>query len=101
MPAKRAAPAAKPRPRKKVAVSAREAEADEGFVHLEQCGVKLRIPVGKKVPIAAIDAFREGDSYEGTKQMLGAEQWQALSDAGVNGDDLDELGGKLAEATGN
>lgn len=99
MPAKRAAPA--PKPRKKVAAAAREAEADDGFVQLQQCGVKLRIPVGKKVPVAAIDAFRDGDSYEGTKQMLGKDQWQALSDAGMNGDDLDELGAKLSEATGN
>ena len=100
MPAKRVPAAAKPRPRK-VAAAAREAEADDGFVNLEQCGVKLRIPVGKKVPVAAIDAFRDGDNYEGTKQMLGAKQWQALSDAGMNGDDLDELGAKLSEATGN
>lgn len=101
MTAKRAAPKPRKRAAAKVSVAAREAEADDGFVALEQCGVKLRIPVGKKVPISAIDAFRDGDNYEGTKQMLGAKQWQALSDAGMNGDDLDELGGKLSEATGN
>lgn len=104
MVAKRAAAAkrapAKAGPRK-VAAAAQEAEAGDGFVTLEQCGVKLRIPVGKKVPVAAIDAFRDGDNYEGTKQMLGKDQWQKLSDAGMNGDDLDELGAKLSEATGN
>ena len=82
--------------------AAREAEAnDDGYVELEQCGVKLRIPVGKKVPVAVIDAFREGDNYEGNKLLIGPEQWQALSDAGMNGDDLDELGAKLMEAKGN
>lgn len=94
-------PKPKGRPRKKTAAAAQEAEAGDGFVNLEQCGVKLRIPIGKKVPIAAIDAFRDGDNYEGTRQMLGKDQWQALSDAGMNGEDLDELGAKLSEATGN
>lgn len=82
-------------------MAAREAEAGDGFVHLEQCGVQLRIPIRKKVPVAAIDAFRAGDSYEGTKRLLGKEQWQALSDAGMTGEDVDELGEKLQAATGN
>lgn len=114
MVAKRVPAAAKPkpRPRKKVSVEAREAEAsDDGFVNLEQCGVKLRIPVGKKVPVSAIDAYRRAGSsdaeekkwaiYDGTREMLGEEQWKALSDAGMTGEDLDELAAKLSEATGN
>jgi hypothetical protein len=94
-------PAKTSRPRTKPSVAAREAEADDGYVYLEQCGVKLRVPVGGKVTIAAIDAFRMGDNYEGTKRLLGEEQWQRLSDAGVTADDLDELGNKLKEARGN
>lgn len=91
-----------PPPKKKLSVAAREAEAsDDGYVTLEQCGVTVRVPVRGKVPIAAVDAFRDGDNYEGTKQMLGAEQWKRLSDAGLTMDDLDELGKKLNEATGN
>lgn len=81
--------------------AAQEGEAGDGFVTLEQCGVSLRIPVRGKVPVAAVDAFRAGDNYEGTKQMIGAEQWKLLSDAGLTMDDLDELGAKLQETTGN
>lgn len=87
--------------KKKASVAAREAEADDGFVTLEQCGVTLRIPVGGKVPIAAVDEFRAGDNYAGTKLMIGTEQWESLCGAGMTMDDLDELGGKLREATGN
>jgi len=89
------------RKKKSAVVAAQEAEADDGFVTLEQCGISLRVPVRGKVPVAAVDAFREGDNYEGTKQMLGAEQWKRLSDAGLTMDDLDEIGKKLQEATGN
>lgn len=81
-------------------MQAQEAEAEDGFVTLEQRGIKLRIPVRGKVPIAAVDAFRAGDNYEGTKQMIGAEQWKLLSDAGLTMDDLDELGEKLNEVSG-
>lgn len=80
---------------------ARQAEAEDGYVTLEQCGVKLRIPVGGKITVAAIDAYRDGDNYEGTKQLLGKEQWKLLSDAGMTADDLDELGEKLKAASGN
>lgn len=82
-------------------MAAREAEADDGFAHLEQCGIKLRIPIRGKTPIAAIDAFRAGDNFEGTKQLLGKEQWQLLSDAGMTAADLDELGKKLQAYSGN
>lgn len=91
-PAKKAAPAS---------VAARQAEAEDGYVIVEQCGVTLRIPVGGKITVAAIDAFRDGDNYGGTKLMVGADQWKRLSDAGMTGDDLDELGGKLKDASGN
>jgi len=90
------------RPKRKASVAAREAEAaGNGFVLVEQSGIELRIPIGGKVPIAAIDAFRAGDNYEGTKQLLGKEQWKLLSDAGITADDLDELGNKLLEHQGN
>ena len=93
----------KPKAKKKVSavVEAQEAEADDGFVTIEQRGITLRIPVSGKVPLAAVDAFRAGDNYEGTKQMLGAQQWKQLSDAGLTMDDLDEIGEKLQAATGN
>lgn len=87
--------------KKKASVAAQEAEADDGFVTLEQCGVTLRIPVGGKTPLAAIDAYLVGDEYEGNKALLGEKQWAALCAAGATMDDLDEVGTKLKEASGN
>lgn len=91
------------KPAKKVpsSVAARQAEAEDGFVDLEQCGVKLRIPIGGKVPLAAIDRFRVGDNYGGTKVMIGEEQWARLLEAGATSGDLDELGEKIDGAAGN
>lgn len=95
-------PAKRP-PRKKASPSAvaRQAEAEDGYVTVEHRGMTLRLPIGGKVPLAAIDAFRDGDNYGGTKEMLGAEQWKLLRDAGMTMDDLDELGEKLEAASGN
>jgi hypothetical protein len=89
------------KPRKKASVAAREAEAEDGFVTVEECGVTLRVPIGGKIPVAATDAFRAGDNYAGTKKIIGDEQWQQLSDAGMTMDELEELGAKLREAWGN
>jgi hypothetical protein len=93
------APVSDKKPRKSAAAKAREAEAADDFVVIEQRGVKLRIPVGN-IPIAAIDAARAGDNYGCTKALLGEEQWKALTAAGAGSRDIDELGEKLAEATG-
>jgi hypothetical protein len=92
----------KPKP-KKVSASevARQAEVVDDVVIVEQCGVKLRIPIAGKTPIAALDAYLVGDEYRGNKALLGAEQWQALIDAGATMDDLDEIGNKIKEAAGN
>jgi hypothetical protein len=87
------------KPRKLAAAKAREAEATGDFVVIEQCGLKLRIPVGN-IPLAAIDAARAGDGWGTTKALLGAEQWEALRKAGAGSRDIDELGKKLEEATG-
>jgi hypothetical protein len=94
-------PAKSPRKKATPSAAARQAEAEDGFVVLEQCGVKLRLPVGGKLPLAAIDCFRAGDNYGGTKAMLGEKQWNLLVAAGATSDDLDELGGKLNASSGN
>lgn len=92
----------KRQPRKRAAVAAaQEADATDGFATVEHRGFKLRVPVGKQLPVAAIDAFRAGDNYAGTKIMLGPEQWKKLSDAGMTLGELDELGKKLDEFSGN
>lgn len=92
-----------PKPRKKASPSpeARQAEAEDGFVTVEQCGVELQVPVRGKVFVAVTDLFLEGDNYGATKQLLGNEQWKRLSEAGMTMDDLDELGLKLRGVWGN
>jgi hypothetical protein len=94
-------PAGRPKKRASASAVARQAEAQDGYVTIEQCGVPLAIPIRGKIPVAATDAFRAGDSYEGTKQIIGAQQWQRLSDAGMTMDGLEELAAKLKEALGN
>jgi hypothetical protein len=48
-----------PKPKKKAATpaAARKAEAGDGYVTVEQCGMELRIPVGDNVPFAATLRF--------------------------------------------
>lgn len=103
--ARKAIPANAPKPqdhKPKMSAAARKAEAEDGFVIIEQCGVKLRVPVAAgKVPVAAIDKFRDGDNYGGVKALLGPDQWQKLSDAGMTIDDLNEIDGKIKEVSGN
>ena len=82
-------------------MAAREAEAGDGFVVVEHLGIKLRIPVHGEIPVSVIDQFRDGDTYGGTRELIGAEQWKALSDAGMTRNSLNELGDKLREAWGN
>ena len=93
--------AAKPkdRPRRK-SPDARKAEVD-GFIDIEQCGVKLRIPLGEKVPLSAYMAFKADDEMRGTELLLGAEQWQAFMDANPTVGDFAEIGKKLSEVLGN
>lgn len=90
-----------PKPKKKASVEAREAEADDGYVTVEQCGVTLRIPVGGKVPYKARRAFLRGDNDLGNELLFGTEQWEALMDKNPTVDDMNEIGTKLEEALGN
>lgn len=89
------------KPKKKAAAAAREAEADDGFAVVEQCGVTLRIPVGGKMPVKAYIAFRDGDEIGGSELLLGPKQWQQLMDADPTLDDMNEIGAKLQALLGN
>ena len=93
--------AAKPKdsPKKK-STDARQAEA-EGFIDIEQCGVPLRVPLGRQVPLAAYMAFKDGDEMRGTELLLGAEQWEAFMAANPTVGDFAEIGKKLTEVLGN
>lgn len=101
MTAESNAAARKPRKKPSPSAAARQEEADDGHVVIEHRGIELRVPVRGKRPVAAVDAFRAGDNYEGIKRTLGDEQWKLLSDAGLTLDDLDEIDEKLAAALGN
>jgi hypothetical protein len=95
---------AKPKPRKRPSVAARESEADDGFATIEHCGVTLRIPVGGKVPAAVTDAAIDGGNlanWKAVKAWVGKDQWALLIDAGMTRDDVTELDGKLAQLLGN
>lgn len=89
------------KPKKKPSVEAREAEAADGFVAIEQCGVTLKFPVGTKIPLKAFIAFGEGDNIEGTKLLLGAEQWNAFLEKDPTIEDFEAIGNKLQESSGN
>lgn len=86
------------RPRKSPAAKAREAEAADDCVVIEQCGVTLQVPV-HNVPIDAMEAARAGDNFATTKALLGQEQWDALRAAGAGSRDLRELSDKITAAT--
>jgi len=86
--------------KKKKSVDARQAEAD-GYIDLEQCGVQLRVPLGKKVPLTAYMAFKEGDEMRGTELLFGEEQWAAFMAANPTVGDFAEIGEKLTDALGN
>lgn len=93
----------KPRtaPAQKAAAKALEAEAVDGYVTVEQCGVTLRIPIAGKVPLAAYIAFDKGDELGGTELLLGPEQWKAFLEKDPTLDDFAEVGKQLEALTGN
>ena len=98
----------------KKSAAARKAEVD-GFVLIEQRGVKLKIPIGQKLPMKAFLRFRglNDDLTEiedgaektkaelmGTRELLGPEQWAAFLSAGPTMDDFSAIAEKLNAATG-
>lgn len=86
--------------KKKKSAVARQAEVD-GFIEIEQCGLTLRIPVGKKVPLTAYMAFKDDDDMRGAELLIGAEQWAAFLEKNPTVGDFAEIGEKLEEALGN
>ena len=97
------------RPKKKSA-DARQAEAD-GFALVPICGLELKIPVGKKVPLKAILRFRglnddmtplDGDAeFLGSAELLGAEQWEAFLAQNPTAEDFEKIGQTLLDLLGN
>lgn len=90
-----------PKSKKKASVAAREAEADDGHVIVEQCGLRLRVPQGGKVPLTAYMAFLRGDELGGTELLLGPEQWAAFLDKNPTIEDFTAIGKQLEEFSGN
>lgn len=86
---------------KKAAATARKAEAEDGYLTVEQCGVTLRIPIGGKVPLAAYIEFDKGNELAGTELLLGPEQWAAFLKANPTIDDFAAVGKQLEELAGN
>ncbi|MDP7706800.1 adenylosuccinate synthase [Mycobacterium sp. TY815] len=88
-------------PAEKAAVKQLQAEAEDGYVTVEQCGVQLRIPVAGKIPLAAVIAFEQDENLRGTELLLGKEQWSAFLAANPTLDDFIAIGEKLEAITGN
>ncbi|OMB92487.1 hypothetical protein A5733_17730 [Mycobacterium sp. NS-7484] len=103
-------------PRKRAAqksAQARQAEAGDGFVTIEHCGLKLRIPVGDNVPLdlmEQIDAPQPESPTEAddrrrdialTRALLGPEQWEAFKATQPTWREYRELGTKISEVSGN
>ena len=106
----------KPRkaPAKKAPAKLRQAEAVDGFVAIEQCGVTLQIPVGEKMPLDAFLVLNgdeealsrlgirpEDSETAGLRLMLGPEQWLAFVAQRPTLGDFANLGKQLEELTGN
>ena len=88
-------------PEKKKKPDIRKSETD-GYIDITQCGVKLRIPIGKNVPLDAYIAFfRRDDEMLGTELLLGEEQWAAFMAAKPTVGDFAEIGEQLTDALGN
>lgn len=88
-------------PEQKAAAKALQAEAEDGYITVEQCGMTLRIPIAGKVPLAAYEAFDEGKELKGTKLLFGEEQWAEFLTKNPTLDDFAEVGKKMGDLAGN
>lgn len=99
--------------RKKASVAARAAEAENGYVTVEQCGIALKIPTGTKMPFKATLRFmglnddltplgdNENGNLLGTRLLLGEEQWKAFLAKKPSMGDFNAIGDKLQGLSGN
>lgn len=97
----RKATAAAPKPKTIASDDALVAEAEDGFVTIEHCGLELQIPIKGRVPVKAYLAFKNDDEFGGTEALLGPEQWSAFLGTNPTIDDFNAIGAKLTELVGN
>lgn len=90
-----------PRKRAPAKKAGGQAEAEDGYVVVEQCGMQLRVPIRGKVPYTAYRAFKDGDNDLGTELLLGAEQFAKFLERNPTMDDFEELGAAVQKAAGN
>lgn len=101
-------------PRKRApskATEARKAEAGDGFVTIEQCGVKLRIPLGDNMPLAVIEELAKPEPQSEleksqqeiaiTRALIGPVQWEAFAAAQPTMRDYNELSANINGLLGN
>jgi hypothetical protein len=94
-------PVVEPAPEPKKHATGREAEAGDGYVTVEQCGLQLRIPVGVKIPEEALDLASRGRGRESLLLMIGKKQLKQLRRIPWSVEDMTELDGKIKKASGN
>ncbi|MBV0920686.1 hypothetical protein KC238_25855 [Mycobacteroides chelonae] len=109
---RRATPADAAKPDPKRSAQARKAEAEDGFVTVEQCGVKFRIGLGEDMPFEVFEEMStrpepqtEGEQREYnraiTKALLGPDQWEAFRAARPSIRDYNELSDNITALLGN
>ncbi|MGH3725661.1 MAG: adenylosuccinate synthase [Mycobacterium sp.] len=111
-PSRKAVPDDAPKPDPKKSAQARKDEAVDGFVTVEQCGVKFRIGLGENMPFEVIEELSgrpepqskdEQRRYDLaiTKALLGPTQWEAFRAAQPTVRDYNELSDKITGLMGN
>ncbi len=109
---RKAVPDATPKPDPKKSAQARKAEAEDGFVNVEQCGVTFRIGLGENMPFEVIEEMsarpepqseNERRKYDLaiTKALLGPDQWEAFRAAQPTVRDYNQLSDKITDLMGN
>lgn len=109
---RKATPTDAPKPDPKKSAQARKAEAEDGFVTVEQCGLKFRIGLGENMPLEVIEelssrpephteAERRTYDLAVTKALLGPDQWEAFRAAQPTVRDYNQLNDQITDLMGN
>ena len=80
---------------------ARRAEAEDEDAVFDCCGVEVIVPRDQADwSVEALEKFAEGNHVLGLRELVGAQTWQAIKDAGAKRRDLDDLSRDMQEELG-
>jgi len=63
-------------------------------------GSNYQVPPSQSWPVEVMDLIAKGDLSEGLSRLIGAEQWQQLTEAGITVGALNTLFDEVAKASG-